>query len=121
MENTDKRVKLIGDVIASVKAIKMYNWEDLFQQSVTKVSDLSFYAIQKFMFCRCVTFNFALTSLHTPVQISADKGTRDEVYWAVRSLLSQQHCHPTGCTHPRSAGSRGGAENHKCRDIHRKG
>eukprot|EP00116_Pleurobrachia_bachei_P017829 sb/3478091/ len=35
--STDKRIKLIGDVIASMKAIKMYNWEELFQHKVTQV------------------------------------------------------------------------------------
>ena len=34
---TDKRVKVISEIIASMKIIKMYGWELMFKDFVTKV------------------------------------------------------------------------------------
>ena len=55
--HTDKRVSLMNEVINSIRLIKMYAWEESFNEKIQKIRMDEMRALQKTAFLQSITFS----------------------------------------------------------------
>ncbi|VVC94160.1 unnamed protein product [Leptidea sinapis] len=70
-ERTDRRIKLMSEIISGIQVIKMYAWEKSFQKIVTAVRKHELSAIKKSMFVRSVFLGFMMFAERTTVFFTA--------------------------------------------------
>ncbi|XP_038209551.1 uncharacterized protein LOC119830563 [Zerene cesonia] len=70
-QRTDRRIKLMSEIINGIQVIKMYAWEKSFQKLVTLAREIEVSALKKSLFVRSVFLGFMMFAERTTLFITA--------------------------------------------------